>query len=739
MHTDITERPPRTPVHPASQRASRRVVRAWGGPPRSARLAMTVALWALSAALAVAIVGCKADEPGGSGDGEVGGSGGETSGTGGGDGGSSEPGCSDNDGDGFGLGCSRGDDCNDFNPEIQTCDCDDGNFAGCPCLSEGATQGCFDGIASQEGVGVCRGGTRTCEGGVWSGCVGQTAPTREVCDEQDNDCDGQVDDGLMVNACGNCDPQCDAEGVGQGEVGEWDLAANGSDGLVENDEGGLELDAGQLDIDFLWVANSEEGTVSKIDTRTGQEIGRYPSARRLNNNMPASSATCPPTDSNPQGNCPSRTAVDLNGDVWVANRAFSGQGSVSKIANKDCIDRNGNGSIETSRDLNGNGVIDLSGGEYLGEADECLLFTVTIGGNQGIPRALAIDPFTPERGVGSVWVGAWGERRYYQINGRDGSLIRTVDVPHRPYGAVMDRFGTLWSTDLGAANSNQRHTGLVSVVSETGQTGGPYAIRSTSSCSDGYGITVGPEDNIWLGGWSCGAVFRYTPSTSGWATFQLPSGAQYVRGVAADRDGWIYAGISNNSDGNSVGQIVRFRGSDGANMQTWNLAPSGQGTIGVGLDYQGNVWGVNQVTNNAARLNPNTGQWQAHPTGRGPYTYSDFTGYALRNFTAPQGTYRRIFTACPQRDSSIWTEVSWDSFEPPGTGVEVRIKSVAALDDLVTAPQFGPFTQSPTDLLAEGVPEGKFLEVEVTLWSESPIDSPILWNLKTEWRCPRVQ
>src|SRR5204862_1233934 len=57
---------------------------------------------------------------------------------------------------------------------------------------------------------------------------------------------------------------------------------------------------------------------------------------------------------------PSRTAVDWNGDVWVANRAFGGQSSVTKIANdmSECSDRNGAPGIQTSSDVNGDGIID---------------------------------------------------------------------------------------------------------------------------------------------------------------------------------------------------------------------------------------------------------------------------------------------------------------------------------------------------------------------------------------------
>ena len=59
-------------------------------------------------------------------------------------------------------------------------------------------------------------------------------------------------------------------------------------------------------------------------------------------------------------NSPSRTGVDWNGDLFVANRAFGGQSSVTRIANDfaRCVDRNKNGKIDTSSDTNGNGSIE---------------------------------------------------------------------------------------------------------------------------------------------------------------------------------------------------------------------------------------------------------------------------------------------------------------------------------------------------------------------------------------------
>ena len=55
-------------------------------------------------------------------------------------------------------------------------------------------------------------------------------------------------------------------------------------------------------------------------------------------------------------------------------------------------------------------------------------------------------------------------------------------------------------------------------------------------------------------------------------------------------------------------------------------------------DFFGNIWGVNRQTDNASRINPETGVMEVFPVGYGPYTYSDFTGFSLRTFTAPRGS-----------------------------------------------------------------------------------------------------
>ncbi|MFH2010789.1 MAG: MopE-related protein [bacterium] len=90
-------------------------------------------------------------------------------------------------------------------PQTEVCDGVDNDCDGLVDEDAGGqplSQPCYTGPAGTQGVGQCTAGTRVCTGGAWSGCVGEVVPVTEVCDNLDNDCDSQVDEGLGQTTCG---------------------------------------------------------------------------------------------------------------------------------------------------------------------------------------------------------------------------------------------------------------------------------------------------------------------------------------------------------------------------------------------------------------------------------------------------------------------------------------------------------------------------------------------------------
>ena len=359
---------------------------------------------------------------------------------------------------------------------------------------------------------------------------------------------------------------------------------------------------------FIWVPNSNEGTISKYDTVTGKELGRYRTG---------------PT----AGGNPSRTTVDVNGDVWFGNR---NTGTVVKIGLSEAghyDDRNFNSTMETSTDLNNDGVVD--GAEVLPWwDDECVLFEVTTGGG---PRGIAIDANN------DLWAGTYtlASNKFFHIDGDTGTIIvaDTINLykaadpgppvdpgyNYRSYGAVVDGNGQLWSSSL--SNYVLKINPATKVITKVGLNITSYGlgIDNAHLFVAGWGDTV--SDHMAKINLSTNSV------TYGW------QGAPYSRGVAVTADGDVWVVNSNAT------QVTRLD-----NNLVWkatiDIGLSGFST-GVAVDAAGKVWACNYDDGYLHRIDPsvNTIDFSVQTPGISGgvvgqhYSYSDMTGIISANIT----------------------------------------------------------------------------------------------------------
>jgi hypothetical protein len=94
--------------------------------------------------------------------------------------------------DGFGTECNAVAGA----PSLEICDGKDNDCNGQ--IDENLTRACYTGPSGTQGVGECRAGIQICTNGVWGTCQGEVLPQSEICDGKDNDCNGQIDEGAKL-------------------------------------------------------------------------------------------------------------------------------------------------------------------------------------------------------------------------------------------------------------------------------------------------------------------------------------------------------------------------------------------------------------------------------------------------------------------------------------------------------------------------------------------------------------
>lgn len=463
----------------------------------------------------------------------------------------------------------------------------------------------------------------------------------------------------------------------------------------------LQLDSEATPFDFIWVAVSSEGTVVKIDTNTGAVLGEFrstPSSQGLGD--------------------PSRTTVDNDGSVWVANRNdvsndFGTVVHIGLLENGQCEDRDGSGTIETSTGL-GNVLAwaDASGTRSVATADDECIVHYTQVNSQGT-RHVSVDANN------DVWVGGLWLQNFDLLQGgrydvpASGTIIRSeTSVGFGGYGGLIDGNGVIWS----ARNLLRWDTALPL----TGPNGGNW----TGYAHDSYGLCIDSSGNVWNTALFGDEIRKFAPNGTLLGTFS--HGAETAQGCVVDGNDHVWVAHSILGPSTTVGHILN----DGTFIGNVTV---GSGPTGVAVDAAGKIWATNFFSGTVSRIDPTGGPIGADAVtpvgavdfttvnlGGNLYNYSDMTGSTL---TAPPTTGTWTVVHDSGEFDAPWSNVSWNADVPEGITVTVASSSNPG----------GPFSSPETvtngvDLSA--TPPGQFLEVTVTFDRADGFDeSPVLFDI----------
>ena len=421
-------------------------------------------------------------------------------------------------------------------------------------LALGCGSGAGQGDAADDGVGSADTGTAASaegSGGDESGSTGGSASGPASTS-------GPIDPGPVLFDVGSIPDSPDIGGCGGG--------------------GGGGGDDGELKLSYIWIANSSQGTISKIDTETMVEMGRY-QARPL------------------QGD-PSRTSVNLSGDVAVANR----NGGVAKFwaDPEDCVESNGIPGIQTSTG---------SGDVYAWGQDECLAWYTPMQCSSNRPVAWTRGTWDP---VSCSWQDAklWTacDSQVLLLDGETGDIEETISLGGYAfvYGGAADADGNFWGLDTGGGRLF-RVDGLDFTLGEW-----PLPVDASS-----YGIAVDSHGRPWVCGG--GGASRFNLDTSTWTSTQVGTGWG-IGGCMTDGESTLWHA--------DYGTAVLY------GFDIDSLAVVGQIQLpmyvhGISVDFYGKVWGVSFAGSTAYRTDPVTQVVDTFGGLIGAYTYSDMTGHAL--------------------------------------------------------------------------------------------------------------
>jgi hypothetical protein len=318
----------------------------------------------------------------------------------------------------------------------------------------------------------------------------------------------------------------------------------------------------------LWITSGDRDHVTQIDTDAASVLGVYG-----------------------VGDDPSRTAVDLRGDVWIDGRCDASLWRIraSECAQPGCSAAQMNSSYKDRYTL-----------PYTNASCD--------GGGVAVDR------------YGTPWVGFHDDRVVAKVDRSTGQVLEEANTPGRVHGLVADRYDFIWADEY-------QEKQITKIDALTGQVIASYQ-PSDGLCFRPYGVAVDARGRIWNShDGACPYITRFDPVTETFERFSASNGSATLdrnRGIAADSQGLVWTVSS------SKNKLAVFDVETGSHVSTHNTCNT---PVGVALDRNNRVW---------VACRGNDGEvWEFARDGSVLATididgkadaYSDMTSYGLRNF-----------------------------------------------------------------------------------------------------------
>jgi hypothetical protein len=223
------------------------------------------------------------------------------------------------------------------------------------------------------------------------------------------------------------------------------------------------------------------------------------------------------------------------------------------------------------------------------------------------------------------------------------------------------------------------------------------------------------NNHLFVSGWTDSKLSRIDVSTG--TKDWTKSGPSQAKGVACTSDGDVWVA---STSGDKV-----YRYDNDGNYQA--EISVGDGPTGVAIDSNGKVWSCNLYDSDVKRTDPATNSVDLTKSvsgSTGHYSYSDMTGIIARTVTTKIGTWTVVFDS--EGADRPWGTVSWNSYEPAGTSVTVKVRSS---NDQAT---WSSWETASNGVALSSTPDGRYLQIETTLKITSGDVSPILYDLTVE-------